>query len=418
MSVAIPLCRLVVVSALFAVVPGLLGAQQASIGAASAPRTESPVPLLPAAVATPQVHPDGSVTFTLAMPHAEHVEVQVEGFPKPFAMERAGATTANPGEWTYTLAPVPPEFYSYSFAVDGTNVVDPHNVMTKPSAFRVQSVFLVPGHRLWEQRDVPHGTVSRHEYQSTVVKRASPYLVYTPPGFNQADKRTYPVLYLLHGYSDEPSAWVDMGKADTVLDNLLAEGKMQPMIVVIPLGYGDMDMIRRGWAAWTDSELVRRNFTLFQTALFDEVMPRVRAEYPISPDRDDHAIAGLSMGGAETLLVGLNHPQDFAWIGAFSAGGLGSGPFTTLFPALSPDAAGAFNAGNRLLWISVGTEDGLLEPNRKLIAWLGEEGLHSKVLETPGMHAWMVWRENLAEFLPLLFQPHAKGGSASSASLH
>jgi enterochelin esterase-like enzyme len=195
-----------------------------------------------------------------------------------------------------------------------------------------------------------------------------------------------------------------MGKADVILDNLIAEGKARPMIVVMPLGYGDMEMIRRGWAAWTDAALVQRNFKLFADALYTEVMPRVRAQYPISPNRDDHALAGLSMGGAETLLVGLNHAQDFAWIGAFSAGGFGGEPFAPRFPAIAADPA-AFNRGNKLLWISVGTEDGLLEPNRKLIAWLNQQGVHPMAIETPGMHAWMVWRENLTHFLPLLFQP-------------
>ena len=369
------------------------------------PRPASPVPLVAAQVATPAVHPDGSVTFTLAMPYARHVEVQVEGFQKPFPMERAGGTTGEPGAWTYTLAPLSPEYYSYSFLVDGTNVVDPHNVATKPSAFRVQSLMLVPGHQLWETRDVPHGTVSRHEYTSVIVGRTSPYYVYTPPGFKAGDGRRYPVLYLLHGYSDEASAWTDMGKADVILDNLLAAGQARPMIVVMPLGYGDMEMIRRGSAAWTDDTLVQRNFRRFADALYQEVMPRVTAEFPISSNREDHAIAGLSMGGAETLLVGLNHTQDFAWIGAFSAGGIGSGPFAPQFPGITPALAGTFNRGNRLLWISVGTEDGLLQPNRKFVAWLTEQGLHPMAVETPGMHAWMVWRDNLTHFLPLLFQP-------------
>ena len=390
--------------ALASICPFMLPAQEVKPAASAGPRSTAPVPLLPAPAATPAVHPDGSVTFTLAMPHAEHAEVQVEGFAKPFPMKQAEASGGTPGDWTYALAPLPPEYYSYSFLVDGTNVVDPHNVVTKPSAFRVQSVFLVPGHQLWEPRDVPHGTVSRHEYTSAIVKRTSPYYVYTPPGFKPGDGRRYPVLYLLHGYSDESWAWTDMGKADVILDNLLAEGKVKPMIVVMPLGYGDMDMIRRGWAAWTDRELVQRNFSQFADAFYHEVMPRVMAEYPISTRREDHAIAGLSMGGAETLLVGLNHPQDFAWIGAFSAGGIGSDAFGPLFPAIIPASAPVFDSGNRLLWISVGTEDGLLEPNRKLIAWLTEQGLKPMAVETPGMHAWMVWRDNLSKFLPLLFQ--------------
>ena len=352
----------------------------------------------------PTVHQDGSVTFDLLMPHGEEVQVQIEGFAKPFAMVKSTVPT-EPGHWTYTSPILQPEYYSYSFLVDGTNVVDPHNIVTKPSAFRVQSVFLVPGHELWETRDVPHGVVHRHEYTSTIVKRPSDYYVYTPPSFDPSSKTAYPVLYLLHGYSDEAWAWTDMAKANVILDNLIAEGRAKPMIVVMPLGYGDMEMIKRGWIAWQDEALVRRNFTLFGEALYKEVIPRVTSEYPISANRIDHAIAGLSMGGAETLLVGLNHTDDFAWIGAFSAGGIGSANFPQLFPAITPATTPGVAANNRLLWISCGTDDGLLEPNRKLIAWLHEQGLAPKAVETPGMHVWMVWRDNLAHFAPLLFQP-------------
>ena len=369
------------------------------------PRPTSPVPLVPAPAPSPTVHPDGSVTFDLRMPHAEDVEVQVEGFAKPFAMARDTAAS-EAGHWTFTLPPLAPEYYSYSFLVDGTNVVDPHNIVVKTSAFRVQSVFLVPGHpgEPWEVADVPHGVVSHHEYTSPIVKRTGSYYVYTPPGFDAAAKKKYPVLYLLHGYSDEDWAWTSMAKANVILDNLIAQGKAQPMIVVMPLGYGDMDMIKRGWIAWQDKELVAHNFRLFGEALYKEVMPRVNAEYPILAGRENHAIAGLSMGGAETLLVGLNHTDDFAWIGAFSAGGIGSSGFAEIFPTVTTQSAAKINAGSRLLWISVGTEDGLLEPNRAVIAWLRGQGVTVKAVETPGMHAWMVWRDNLAHFAPLLFQ--------------
>ena len=393
-TVSVTFCALVLM-----VFPGSV----TSLGQQAAPavtRSTAPVPLVPAPPPSPTIHADGSVTFDLLMPHAAQVLVQVEGFAQPFPM-----TASEPGHWTYTLAPLPPEYYSYSFLVDGVNVVDPHNVTVKPSAFRVQSVFLISGHKPWEAADVPHGVVSEHEYTSGIVKRTSTYYVYTPPGFDATSKKKYPVLYLLHGYSDEGWAWTQMAKANLILDNLIAAGKAQPMIVVMPLGYGDMDMIKRGWIAWQDQDLVRRNFNLFERALYTEVMPRVDAEYPISADRNDHAIAGLSMGGAETLLVGLNHTQDFAYIGAFSAGGIGSSGFAQLFPAITPQTAAKVDASLRLLWISVGTEDGLLEPNRKLIAWLKEQGMQPKAIETPGMHVWMVWRDNLANFAPLLFQP-------------
>ena len=374
-------------------------AAQTSAPPSATPRSTSPVPLVPAPAPSPTIHLDGSVTFDLLMPHAEKVEVQVEGFAKPFSM-----TAATPGHWTYTLAPLPPEYYSYSFLVDGINVVDPHNVTVKPSAFRVQNVFLIPAHQPWEVADVPHGIVHHHEYNSDIVKRSSSYYVYTPPGFDPASKKKYPVLYLLHGYSDEDWAWTQMAKANVILDNLIAAGKAKPMIVVMPLGYGDMDMIKRGWIAWQDRALVARNFQLFGQALYKEVMPRVNAEYPLSSDRQDHAIAGLSMGGAETLLVGLNHTDDFAWIGGFSAGGIGSTGFAQLFPAITSQTSPSINSSLRLLWISCGTEDGLIEPNRALIGWLKEQGIQPMAVETPGMHVWMVWRDNLSNFVPLLFQ--------------
>ncbi len=378
-------------------------AQTAPLPSVVTPAT-APVPLVPPPPKDPTLNADGSATFDLLMPHAERVQVLIEGFAKPFEMQR-DTKAKEPGHWTYTQAGLPPEFYSYTFLVDGVSIPDPHNVQVKLSAFRVQSVFLVPGHELWEVRDVPHGVVHQHEYESAIVKRSSRYYVYTPPGFDASAKKVYPVLYLLHGYSDEGDAWTSMAKANTILDNLIAEGKAQPMIVVMPLGYGDMDMIHRGWAAWTDQELVKRNFRQFGEALYREVMPRVRAEYPLSPRREDHAIAGLSMGGAETLLVGLNHTQDFAWIGAFSAGGIGSGPFGPIFPAITPESGPKIQASLRLLWVSCGTEDGLSEPNRKLVEWLRSDGMQPKYVETPGMHVWMVWRDNLSRFAPLLFQP-------------
>jgi enterochelin esterase family protein len=146
------------------------------------------------------------------------------------------------------------------------------------------------------------------------------------------------------------------------------------------------------------------NFSNFGRALFAEVMPMVKQEYPLSDKREDHAIAGLSMGGAETLLVGLNHTDDFAWIGAFSAGGIGTEHFPALFPAITPATGAQVQSKLKLLWIACGTEDGLYQPNQKFIAWLKENGMMPTAISTPGMHAWMVWRGNLSTFAPLLFQ--------------
>ncbi len=362
----------------------------------------APVPLEPAAPASPQVQPDGTAIFRLAMPNAMKVELHLEGVKDPFAMTRGPD-----GRWSVTVPKLAPQYYSYSFKVDGTDVLDPHNVTLKTSFFSTQNIFLVPGHppRLWETADVPHGVIHHHYYRSKIVGINSEYYVYTPPGFDPGSKQEYPVLYLLHGYSDDPSAWTGMGKANVILDNLIAQGKAKPMIVVMPLGYGTMEVITRGWIAWQDPELVRRNYARFADALFQEVMPRVKRRYPLSDKREEHAVAGLSMGGAESLLVGLNHPDDFAYVAGFSAAPLGSQHgYESSFPGITVQSAPGINARLRVFWVACGTEDGLFGGNQKFIAWLKEKGLNPTAVQTPGMHVWMVWRDNLSNFLPLLFQ--------------
>ena len=257
----------------------------------------------------------------------------------------------------------------------------------------------------WESADVPHGVVHHHRYHSQIVGINSEYYVYTPPGFDPRSKNKYPVLYLLHGYSDDPSAWTAMGKANIILDNLIASGKARPMIVVMPWGYGDMRIISHGWTSWRDPALVTSNFTGFGNALMQEVIPMVKSQYPLSDRREDHAIAGLSMGGSETLLNGLNHTDDFAYIGSFSAGGLGADEtvYPKLFPGITPQSAAQMNSKLKLLWIACGTEDALFAPNQKMIGWLKQQGVQLTAIQTPGMHAWMVWRDNLSNFAPLLF---------------
>jgi len=385
--------------------PGVLRAQET----ARVQPSTAPVPLVTAPPKYPELQPDGSEMFRLAMPSAESVELHLEGKKDPFSM-----TQGADGIWSVSVPGLAPEFYSYTFRIDGkpgvssngTDIIDPHNTLVKTSFFSNQSVFLLPGNppKPWEAASVPHGVVHHHYYHSTIVGINSEYFVYTPPDFDPTSGKKYPVLYLLHGYSDDPSAWTVMGKANIILDNLIAEGKAKPMIVVMPWGYGDMRVITDGWSSWRDPSLVKSNFNKFGEALYQEVMPLVKQEYPLSGKREDHAIAGLSMGGAETLLVGLNHTDDFAWIGSFSAGGIGSDHFEPLFPAVTPQSGAQIQAKLKLLWIACGTEDGLFQPNQKFIAWLKGNGMQPTPIQTPGMHVWMVWRENLSTFAPLLFQ--------------
>jgi enterochelin esterase-like enzyme len=280
-------------------------------------------------------------------------------------------------------------------------LIDPSNPLLKPNLLDTENAVHVPGPASlpWELNDVPHGEIHHHFYKSAVAGDDRDYYVYTPAGYDPSAQRTYPVLYLLHGFSDDASGWTAVGRASVILDNLIAQGKAKPMIVVMPLGYGTMEMIRVGWDAWSHPELRKQNFDKFRQALLQEIMPRVESEYRITKDRNARAIAGLSMGGSESLLTGLNNLDKFAWIGAFSSGGMPE-DFQATFPSLDARA----NQQLRLLWVACGTEDNLIEINREFREWLKNKGVHHTDIETPGAHTWMVWRRNLAEFAGLLFR--------------
>jgi enterochelin esterase family protein len=190
-----------------------------------------------------------------------------------------------------------------------------------------------------------------------------------------------------------------VGQANVILDNLIARGQARPMIVVMPLGYGTMDIVRSGWGRVREPDLWKRNADLFGATLLDEVLPQVEAAYPVAKERKSRAIAGLSMGGAESLTVGLNHLDRFAWIGAFSSGGL-----NTNYAAQFPTLDGRANVRLRRLWISCGKDDGLIGSNRAFVQWLESKNVKCEWTEVPGAHSWRVWRRNLAAFAPLLFQ--------------
>src|SRR5882762_7246639 len=357
----------------------------------------------PAPVVSPEVHADHRVTFRLRAPNAKEVSVQIEGASKPLAMQKD-----DEGVWSGTTEPLAPDYYGYAFIVDGVAMFDPSNSATKPNFLYRGSELHVPpvaansgdsAAPTWEIADVPHGEVHHHSYRSKVVGGERGYFVYTPPGYDPRGKQSYPVLYLLHGYSDDASAWTAVGRANVILDNLIARSKAKPMLIVMPLGYGAPEVLAPASGVFRDPGITQRNFDRFREALLTEVIPRVEAEYLAMKERDSRAIAGLSMGGAESLLTGLNILDEFAWIGAFSSGGI-TQDFDKEFPNLDANT----NAQLRLLWIACGTDDHLIEINRTLRAWLASKSIHHVDIETPGAHTWMVWRRNLNDFAPLLFR--------------
>src|SRR5207248_2283624 len=179
------------------------------------------------------------------------------------------------GVWSAITDPLEPDLYGYSFVADGVSLIDPSNHLMKPNLLSTQSMVHVPGPASlpWEINDVPHGTIHRHFYKSGVVGDDRDFYVYTPPGYDATVKTMYPVLYLLHGFSDDASGWTAVGRAHVILDNLIAAGRAKPMIVVMPLGYGDMQVLQHGWGSWRDKELAWRNMSRFTDILLSEILP-------------------------------------------------------------------------------------------------------------------------------------------------
>ncbi len=301
----------------------------------------------PPTVKSPDVQSDRSVIFRLRAPNAKEVFLSREG------VQRVAMQKDDQGVWSVKTDPLEPDFYGYSFVVDGVTLMDPNNSLFKPNLLNMQSMVHVPGPASlpWEVEDVPHGMLHHHIYKSAIIGDQRDFYVYTPPGYDPAAKMMYPVLYLLHGYSDDASGWTAVGRANIILDNLIAQGKAKPMLIVMTLGYGAPEIVSRsGGPGLRDPNLRQKNYDRFRDALFTEVIPEVEKSYHVIKDRRSRAIAGLSMGGAESLYVGLNALDRFAWVGAFSAGGFND-DFPATFPALDAKA----NSQIRLLWIACGT---------------------------------------------------------------
>jgi len=345
---------------------------------------------------SPQVLADGRVTFRLRAPQAKTVEVHCEG------VKGATMQKDDQGVWSLTSESLEPDVYAYSFAVDGVHAIDSSNPLLKYNLLNTDSQVHVPGPGSlpWELNDTPHGQLHRHFYHSAIAGDDRDFVVYTPPGYDPASRKRYPALYLLHGYSDETSAWTSVGLANVILDNLIARKQAKPMIIVMPLGYGTMDVVRAGWGGVRREDLWQTNMERFRDTLLREVIPQAEKAYRIATDADSRAVAGLSMGGSESLMVGLNALDRFAYVGAFSAGGLRS-DYSGVFPALDEKA----NRRLRLLWIGCGEQDGLLAGNQALSQWLKTKGIQHTWVQTPGQHSFRVWRRYLADFAPLLFQP-------------
>jgi enterochelin esterase-like enzyme len=368
--------RLVLILAAFTALTGLAEAQQ------------------PPNVLSPEVHDDRRVTFRFHAPEARAVSV--------VAMENqpdAAMTKGADGVWSATVGPLSPAIYSYAFRVDGATVTDPRNPKVKIWLVS-NSMVEVPGSpaAATEVQNVPHGTLHEHTYHSASLDESRGVVVYTPPGYDQTASRRYPVLYLLHGFGDNQEAWTDVGRAHVIADNLIAAGTAEPLVIVMPYGHG-ISPLRRGQmppAEWA------RNDERFKTDLVKDVMPLVERTYKVETTPAKRAVAGLSMGGGQSLSLGLASDGRFAYVAGFSSGAP-QGDLDTVFEHIAGNPA-AFNERTKLLWVGCGDKDFLLERNRKFVDWLKTTGVKHTYEETEGAHTWPVWRDYLQRVLPLLFR--------------
>ncbi|MEN0052658.1 MAG: alpha/beta hydrolase-fold protein [Mucilaginibacter sp.] len=348
-------------------------------------------------VYSPEVKKDGPVTFRFLAPNAQKVLlIMDDAKPRPMTKDTAGIWSR-----TETFAP---DVYRYTFSVDGTVLPDPNNPYIKPLFKRAlgQSLVHVPGPSSlsWELNDVPHGVLSQHFFRSKLIGDQRDIRVYTPPGYDPKRKEPYPVLYLFHGITDETSAWVTAGRENIIMDNLIAEGKAKPMIIINTLGYGAPEMFDPGTGV-RNKEAYKKNEELFIAALLKEVIPMVEGLYNVGKDKKYRAVAGLSMGGGQSLDAGLNNPDVFDYVAGFSPAVILLDPdYTKAFPKLDE----SINKKLKLVWIAIGKDDYLLASVRKYIDWMHSKNIKFDYKETEGVHTYQVWRRYLTEFAPLLFQ--------------
>jgi enterochelin esterase family protein len=381
------------------------------------------------AFVSPEVSTDRRVTFRIFAPDARAIRLAAGDIPG--VGQTTSLTKGDAGVWEVTVGPVEPGAYRYNFNVDGVATIDPRSPFTSESNNNVWSLVVVPGSDAIDVRQVPHGALAAVTYYSTALGTFRRMHVYTPPGY-ETNTTKYPVFYLLHGAGDSDDAWSSVGRANFILDNLIADKKARPMIVVMPAGHTRRGAVGVGGRSGTD-EFVRD----FNT----DVMPYIEKHYRVLTDRANTAIAGLSMGGNHTLQVAIPRLDRFSYIGVYSSGLIGAFPNVKPAgrgapPAAAPAAVPAAPAGApaplaapramtieewetahgkmlnnaaakrglKLFWFATGKDDFLLSTTVATVDLFKKHGFTPVFKETPGGHTWLNWRAYLAEFAPQLFQ--------------
>jgi enterochelin esterase-like enzyme len=351
-------------------------------------------------VTSPEVSAERKITFRILAPKAETVRLSAGDIPGQGQGKEM--TKGTNGIWEVTIGPIDPGAYRYNFNVDGVSVIDPRNPSTSESNGNTWSLVVIPGSEFMDVRDVPRGAVAEVTYYSKSLNRFRRMHVYTPPGYELGRGR-FPVFYLLHGAGDCDDSWTSVGRAGFILDNLIAAGKAKPMVVAMPAGHAGP--FRFGGSGPAVDEFTR-DFT-------NDIMPYIEKNYRVYRDRKHRALAGLSMGGMQTLNIGIPNLDKFAYLGVFSSGVFGLGGRGRNSDPNAPTweqqhQAKLDNArlkkDLKLVWFATGRDDFLIQTSQATVEMLKKHGFNVVFKETPGAHTWINWREYLQEFAPQLFQ--------------
>ncbi len=368
-------------------------------------------------IVSPEIHEDHSVTFRLIAPKADSVYVTGDFLPtikveSPFgSVDAPGKALMKKGDngiWTYTTPTLTPELYNYSFILDGLTIDDPSNPFRIRDIAKVMNIFIIEGQQanLYTMNDVAHGTVSKRWYDSPSLGFDRRITIYTPPGYENSNDQ-YPVLYLLHGSGGDEEAWMELGRTAQIMDNLIAQGKAKPMIVVMPNGNVVQDatpgMGKDGY--YQPKFRVSRSMNGEYEASFHEIIDFVENNYRVKPDKAHRAIAGLSMGGFHSLHISRYYPNTFDYIGLFSAAILPTKDATgKVYSNIEETLTLQRDNGYQLYWIAIGKTDFLYEQNNSYRNQLDSLKMPYEYVESEGGHIWRNWRIYLSQFVPKLFR--------------
>jgi enterochelin esterase family protein len=347
-------------------------------------------------VVSPEVLSDRRVIVRLYAPQAKDVRVSLDG---GISLKKRDNDI-----WEATLGPLDPGAYRYSFTVDGAQVTDPRNIEMERMQVAARSILHVPGAAFMDTRPVPHGAVAVVNYYSSVLQKFRRFHIYTPPGY-EANQQKYPVLYLLHGANESDDSWSTVGRANFILDNLIADGKAVPMIVVMPNGHIDQTPPNSG--APPDPGVPpppRREFIVFPNEFVSDIVPYVESHYRTIADRPHRAIAGLSMGGAQSLDIAFAHLDWFSAIGVFSSGVLGGNVADWEKTHLAALDDPKQKKGLKMIWFSTGSDDSLIPVSKASVEMLNKHGFAVTFQESTGAHTWVNWRNYLYQVAPQLFR--------------